>query len=145
MALDQTKIRFKGKLISASHESGGSVSSPEAEAFVSALYEEWLCRGEPIEACSVWLRNRLKGCFQSLNEEPSWVEDEPNWPFHNGLPMVFISQTAIGEHEPAVSKLSPGETVYLFGARSPEGKGFRMAYRVVSQFGALLSSGGASR
>jgi hypothetical protein len=134
MSFDPTRIRFKGKLISVAHEYGGSVETPDAEAFSSSLYDEWSHRGEPIEKCADWLRGRLKDCFQSLNEAPAWVEEEPSWPFHNGQPMVFISQTTFGEQEPARSKLSPGETVYVFGARSPEARGFRMIYKVVCQF-----------
>lgn len=134
MKLDPNKIRFNGKLISASHAVGGSIRSPDADAFASGLYEEWVLTGDPLERCPAWLRTRLQGCFQSLNEPPSWVEAEPDWPFHNGLPMVFISQTTMGSHEPSASRLSPGETVYLFGARSPEARGFRMVYKVVSQF-----------
>lgn len=134
MEFNPDRIRFKGKLFSAAHKFGGSVESKEAQAFVLSLYAEWLSTGRPLGECERWLEDRLKGCFQSLNEAPVWVEDEPDWPFHTDQPMVFISQTSIGDHEPAASKLAPGETVYLFGARSPGKEGFRMFYKVVSQF-----------
>jgi hypothetical protein len=75
--------------------------------------------------------------FISLVSPPVWVEEEPTWPFLDGKPMVFLSQTKIDRTPVSDQLLSPGSTVYLFGARQVDGKGFRMIYKTVSQFDAL--------
>ena len=137
--MNPTRVRFLGKLIVASHKHGGSIESAESEAFVDALFSEWSSLNLPIESCSAWLVKRLENCFVSLSGPPQWVEPEPSWAFHNGFPMVFISQSTFTDDALCTDKLSPGETVYLFAARSPSQRGARMVYRVVSQ----CSDGGA--
>ena len=126
MALDPQRIRFKGKVIVAALACGASVDSADAAPFVEALYSEWSSTGAPISSVEAWLQSRLAGEFQSVNAPPTWVEEEPSWPFLAGQPMTFISQSRVGH-------LSPGEVVYLFGSRRERGTGFSMVYRVVSQ------------
>lgn len=132
--MDEKKVRFKGKLISAALRKNASVEDSEARGFVDALYSEWVGSGASLDELPAWLDMRLSGEFRALNSPPVWVEEEPAWPFLDGKPMVFLSQTKMDETAISASLLSPGETVYLFGARQVAGRGFRMIYRTVSQF-----------
>jgi hypothetical protein len=102
----------------------------DAKPYLDALYSEWLSTGKQLPEVEAWLSTRLAREFKFTNEPPVWIEDEPSWLFLNGKPMTFISQSSAGA-------LSPGETVYLFGARQPKGTGFEMTYRVTSQFEGL--------
>jgi hypothetical protein len=134
MALDPDRTRFKGKLIAAAIRKGGSVEDAQAGPFIDKLLEEWRRSGATLEESARWLDERLKDVFLSLNGPPKWVEEEPAWPFLDGIPMVFLSQTQMDNSSVSVAALSPGETVYLFAARQPVGNGFKMQYRTVSQF-----------
>ena len=135
--IDPDRIRFGSRVRELVDELNASVEGPEAKAFVDALYALWQQENKPQSEIPAWLKPRLQNVFRSLAEPPRWVEEEPDWPFHNAQPMVFISQTTLDDSEVSRSSLSPGETVYLFGAREPEGTGFRMVYKVVSQFSDL--------
>ena len=132
--IDPDRIRFSARVRELADDLNASVEGPEAKAFVNALYAAWQQENRPQSEIPAWLKPRLQNAFRSLAEPPRWVEEEPDWAFHNGQPMVFISQTTLDDSEVSQSSLSPGETVYLFGTREPEGTGFRMVYKVVSQF-----------
>lgn len=134
MALDPDRIRFKGKIIAAAIRKGGSVEDAHATPFIDKLLEEWNRSGKSLEEGAAWLDVRLNGVFQSLDSPPKWVEEEPVWPFLDGVPMIFLSQTTMDNSPVSAAMLSPGETVYLFAARQSAGKGFKMQYRTVSQF-----------
>jgi hypothetical protein len=126
MALDQQRIRFLGKAIVAAQALGGSVEGDEAEAYVGALYQEWLGTGLALDQAASWLADRMANEFRHTSQPPRWVEEEPSWAFFEGKPMVFISQASAGA-------LSPGTVTYLFGARTPYKSGFKVTYRVVTQ------------
>lgn len=134
MILDKEKIRFKGKLISAALRLNASVSDAGARDFVDQIYEEWRATGLPLEESTDWLGSRLAEVFVSYNAPPVWVEDEPAWPFHQGKAMIFLCQITMDDGPFSASALSPGETIYVFAARQPVDRGFKMIYRVVSQF-----------
>jgi hypothetical protein len=126
MALDPQRIRFLGKAIGAAHRLGGSVEGDAAEAYVSALYQEWLGTGLALDQAPSWLAARMVNDFGHTSEPPTWVEEEPSWPFFEGKPMVFVSQASAGA-------LAPGTVAYLFGARTPYKSGFKVIYHVVTQ------------
>ena len=134
MALDRDRVRFKGKAISAAIRSGGSIEGDDAAAFFDELHREWVASGEPLDAASAWLEDRLCRAFAYLTEPPVWVEGDPSWPYLEGRPMVFLTQCSIEESELAMRELSPGETVYLFGGRITDGGKTRVIYRTISQF-----------
>jgi hypothetical protein len=127
VALDPQRVRFKSKALAAAMALGGSLESPDAAPFFEALYSEWLASATEMSGAEAWLRERLVGTFASVGAAPAWIDEEPAWPFLDGRPMTFLSQTPAGP-------LAPGEVVYLFGARKPRGSGFEMVYRVASQF-----------
>ena len=134
MSIDREKIRFKGKVISAALLLNASANDSEARSFVEQLYEEWRAARVPLEECSNWLMAKLARAFVSYRDKPEWVENEPSWPFFDGKPMIFLSQTRMDNDSISRDALSPGETVYVFAARQIASGGFRMVYRVVSQF-----------
>lgn len=136
MQLDQAKIRFMGKMISAAQRQNASIDHREGKGFVDAIYQEWLETHQPLELAPDWLDRRMEREFCSLSNPPIWVEDEPSWPFLDGMPMIFLSQTSVDQNAFSLARLSPGETIYLFGARQAVNGGFKMIYRTVSQYAA---------
>jgi hypothetical protein len=72
---------------------------------------------------------------------PHWVEDEPAWPFFNGEPMVFISQCTLPRNPITESQLTWETEVYVFGARIPLTKGYKIEYRIVEQFPGIDGTG----
>lgn len=101
-----------------------------------ALYKEY-CNGGNDEPVEQWLRPRFKQLFQFLVAPPQWIQDNPNWPYENGKPMVFVNQHAV-----ATDVLTPilgvDFVVYTFGARVdiPEFPGrWRVEFRTVVQDG----------
>jgi hypothetical protein len=134
MALDQERIRFKGKAISAAIKCGGSIENNEAGSFFDSLYQQWKETGLPLASAEPWLLDRLRNTFKSIGSPPKWIQDEPTWPFVDGKPMVFFGQFSMEDDEFSNRELSPGETVYLFGGRKTEGGKTRMTYCTVSQY-----------
>ncbi|MCC9658783.1 hypothetical protein [Rhodopirellula halodulae] len=134
MELDKDRIRFHGKLMSAAQRFGGSASGDESQPFVDTLYREWLDESLPLSSVGPWLDAKLQNTFESLDSPPHWVEDEPAWPFIDGVPMVFVSQTSFADTPLANDRLSVGETIYLFAGRRSDAGRIRMEYRVISQF-----------
>jgi hypothetical protein len=134
MALDPERIRFKGKAIAAAIKCGGSIEHEEAASFFEGLYHEWKSSGLGLSASEGWLIDKLKEVFRSLHEAPTWIEDEPKWPFLDGKPMIFLCQCSMPDHGVSEAELSPGETVYLFGGRKTENGKTKMVYRTVSQY-----------
>src|SRR5262245_10499096 len=115
-------------MIVAAHRKNASVEHAAAERFREEVYAEWRATGKPLEQAERWLDERLDGLFLSLREPPVWVEDEPSWPFFDGKPMVFLSQTTMHQSPLTKTALSPGETVYLFAAREKYKTGFKMRF-----------------
>lgn len=135
MQLDKARIRFHSKLMSAAQQLGGSASGDESQPFVDSLYCDWLDESLPLSSVVQWLDAKLQNVFESLDSPPEWIEEEPDWPFIDGVPMVFVSQTSFLGTPLANARLSVGETIYLFAGRRCFDDGrVRMEYRVVSQF-----------
>ena len=134
MSLDAEQMRFEGKAISVAMKLGGSLEDKEADPFLRQLFIEWKNLEIPAASAETWLNQRLAGMFTSIDVPPSWIEEEPVWPFIDGRPMIFLTQSTHPKVGALSSELSPGETVYLFaGRRTKDGK-TRIEYRLVSQF-----------
>ena len=134
MRFNADRVRFKGKAISAAIRQRASIEDEQASQFFEQLYSEWQSTGLSLNEADLWLDRRLAGEFCSLADPPQWVESEPAWPFLDGKPMVFLTQCSMGDEEISRLKLSPSETVYLFGGRKSVGSGAEMVYRTISQF-----------
>jgi hypothetical protein len=137
----QNSVWWK-KAIEIAERYGGSVAISSARPFVDKLYAEWRDSGSSQQELAAWLNSKLQHAFASVTVPPKWVESEPLWAFHEGRPMVFITQADIssqlvGGGEP----LSPGEYVYLFGLRVSSENGLTVVFKTLSQFSQLGSSG----
>lgn len=129
------EIRFYGKAMIVANDLNASCQGDEAKPFILRLFKEYSDAGKPKDVAG-WLRERLTREFKSVNAAPRWIEREPQWPFHEGRPMVFISQASLPRNEITEALLAWGCEVYLFGARIPDPEGFegyRIVYREVTQ------------
>ena len=106
----------------------------EADSFVDEIYQEYLAAGSPRNKRK-WVEERLRREFLWVGQPPKWVESEPDWPFHDGKPMVFISQTALPENDVTRTRLTFDTVIYLFGARIPVEipDGYGVIYKTVEQ------------
>ncbi len=140
MALDRDMLLFQGKAMSfADEEFAASFEGKGGEKFLDDLYAQYQAAGKP-EVRS-WLKNELAKHFFCMAEKPSWVGEEPAWPFFEGKPMGFIGQISLVENEVTKKHLTWDNVVYVFGARVPYRDGYRMEYRLVVQIRDLGGTG----
>lgn len=129
--LDKDAVRFLGRAIRIAMEFGGSVDDKGAGDYSNRLYAEFTDSGN--SSVDAWLRDRLSSEFRYILSPPVWVESEPSWAYHNGKPMVFISQVDLPENEVTASRLGYDQTVYLFGCRLPQNGEFELHYETRTQ------------
>lgn len=126
-------IEFMGDAFAvAADEYNASCEGEAAEPFVKKLFDEWTAAGSPTP-CKGWLKARLKGSFKCVGDPPQWIEEEPDWPYLNGEPMVFVAQIDLKRNAVTESNLTFNERLYVFGARVPLKRGFEMEYRIIAQ------------
>jgi len=77
--------------------------------------------GDELTEFEQWLDREIPLKFPALNKRPLWLQSR-EWPFANGLPMVFVGQIDIGvENTPDFRKYFHDYTsFYLF---MPQGRG----------------------
>ena len=139
--LDKTAMRFQARVMTLAQERfGASCEGRDAEPFLEQVYRDYVAAGSP-ERLEEWIERRLQGVFLSIGDPPRWVEDEPAWPFFEGRPMVFVSQTSLKKNIITEKDLTWDEEVYLFGIRIPLSKGYRVEYRVVTQHPGIDGTG----
>ena len=138
MAQTIEELRFCGKVAKiAEKEFGGSFSDDADRKVMREIYAQYIREGEPSDAAA-WIRRQLEHLFPCAELRPVWIEAIPQWPFHNGKPMVFVGQIDVGKSRVANELLAPETTLYVFGARESIGEGrWRMEHRVVQQFESL--------
>ena len=76
-----------------------------------------------------WIRETLKGYFRCVDKPPKWIGD-PDWPWIDGRPTVFLTQWTAPEILPENCGVIGGEVFYLFAAAVND----RSEIRVVKQF-----------
>ncbi len=64
--------------------------------FVRQLFEAFMESKLSDQQLREWLKGRLSEHFRFLDVLPEWVR-EPMWPYHEGKPMVFVTQYAVPE------------------------------------------------
>lgn len=130
---DKDAMRFQAKVMAvAKRKLNAKCEGAQAEDFLNEIYREYQEAGKPRDA-EAWITDRLRGEFLYVSDPPSWVEVEPTWPFFNGKPMVFVSQTLLPQNEVTTKHLTWDQVVYLFGARVPDPDGYMVEYRTVTQ------------
>jgi hypothetical protein len=133
VAIDRKVIEFQRRLFSvAKEEFQASCHQPEARVFVQALYEAYLETGPP-EDIFDWLRRRLQNEFRCVSSRPVWVDEEPAWPFHDGKPMIFVTQIDLPKNAVTEKDLTWDTVLYLFGKRAPGPDGDRLVFTEVLQ------------
>lgn len=139
--IDKDRLLFGSKMIGVvSREFNASCDKGEAQEFVTTVYEQYKQAGSP-KNIKHWLKEHLKNAYLSVTIPPMWVEDEPDWPYLNGKPMVFITQYAIPKNEVTGDHLTWNIVLYLFGQRVPHPQGYTVEYRIVRQFPGIDGTG----
>lgn len=131
--IDKAFLLFGAVMIEVvEHTYNASCSLQETDPYVEAMYQEF-CGIENVSA-EEWLVGRLKGEFKCVEAPPVWAT-QPEWPYCDGRPMVFVTQYSLPETGVTKSSLTWDSNLYLFGARvvCEEYDGYRMDYRVISQ------------
>jgi len=140
MGFDLNELKFCGLANTvALEEFAASFDDAPDTSLCESLYKEYLSDGSASDQRE-WLRPRIASMFECVGPRPQWIERSPQWPFLDGKPLTFISQTPVPNNSVSERNLSPDTVVYLFGTRvaSPDvSGGWEMAYRVVTQYRTL--------
>lgn len=138
--INPDRVRFKARVMAlARSHFGGSCESDDASVFLDEVADEYSAAGSPGDR-DPWIKARLSGCFASVQDPPEWV-DEPDWPFFDGQPMVFIAQHRIPKTKVSESTLTWDEVIYIFGCRVPHSRGYTVEYRIVTQILGMQGTG----
>src|SRR5262245_54509733 len=98
MAYDLNMLKFGGFANRvAMEEFAASFNDAHDVSLQDSLYKEYQDDGKPANQ-RAWLRRRLAALFECLGPRPEWIERSPEWPFLNGKPMTFISQTPVADN-----------------------------------------------
>jgi hypothetical protein len=130
--LDKDAIRFHAAMMRVALDQYGASVEGGGETYRDVVYAAYKAAGAPKDQAA-WLKEYFAKEFQSVGDRPRWVEEEPAWPFRDGRPMVFISQTTLPDNEVTRTALVSSDTLYVFGARVPAHGGFELAFEVVHQ------------
>jgi hypothetical protein len=131
--LDKNRLIFGSKMMEVVQKDYlASCDSKEGQLFVDTIYKEYLEQNSPKNTSS-WLRSTLKNYYLHVTSPPIWIEEEPEWPYLNGQPMVFISQTILPNNPTTSDHLTWDVVVYLFGGRIPHPHGFKVEYKIIEQ------------
>ncbi|MET1079256.1 MAG: hypothetical protein ABWY06_14690 [Pseudomonas sp.] len=109
---------------------------PGAEAFVDQAYAAYLENAPKNK--KTWIAEYLQDKFVFSEQPPRW-QGEPDWPFFQGQPMVFLHQFSLGlECAKSLQGAFPmGDTLYVFGSKNPpnptEGQTWETIYRMLGQ------------
>ena len=68
-----------------------SCNDDTADQYMDKLFAEWESVTDSKVTLTKWLKQRLKQDFKCISDKPKWVDD-PEWPFYEGTPMVFVGQ-----------------------------------------------------
>lgn len=85
-------------------------SSLVAESFFRNLLQSY-SGSQNDEAVVTWLNEKLAQNFVSIGDRPHWIQN-PQWPFVNGVPMIFVGQLEI--KNPPRSVFHDDTTFYVF-------------------------------
>jgi len=130
---DFNECFLKGTIaVLAEDEFGASFSDDNNNAFFEAFFEEYVKDGRP-KKIKTWARKRLADVFKCVTNRPDWYGDDPEWPFVDGKPCIFISQLEVENTENG-RLLGTERTLYLFAAKviDPDGS-WTLTYRVISR------------
>lgn len=116
-------IEFGGDVIITMEQLTGATNSPDS--WNGALLVEYKAAGEP-KAKKKWLGARLAPRFAWISHRPRWTEDEGEWCFIAGKPMIFVGQTAVPEGKDTPEDAPAGEMIYLFFEQTASGREFKI-------------------
>lgn len=83
------------------------------EPYTRKLLDAYALAGRP-KSIKKWMADRIRADFVHCGRMPRWTEDEGNWPFVDGDPMLFVAQTMLPENATTKSHLSFDKMLYLF-------------------------------
>lgn len=132
MTDERDAIRFHGLMMRVAHRHFAASVEGGGEDFRNRIYAEYRAAGASQDA-EGWLQGAFASLFLWVSKPPRWVE-EPAWPFLEGNPMIFISQSALPDNDVVAQRLAARNELYLFGARVPAGAHFSLKFEVVTQW-----------
>jgi len=111
-------------------------SDVHCDAWHDRLYQEYLSDGSPSDRKS-WIRIRLGQELIWVDSPPDWGKEEPEWPFWEDKPMVFLHQFGLPENDITRDHATWDVMLYVFGIRIPRtevhSEGYEMKYQVVAR------------
>jgi hypothetical protein len=123
------KLRFLALIDSVAGELGGTFAGqPDWQ---DRIYQEY-SKLVPAPNKKNWPSEQICPLFQCVDDPPNWVCD-PEWPFHDGHPMVFIKQISVDDTERIRGILTVDAVLFVFGALEPVDGGKRQVYKIVEQ------------
>ena len=139
--LDKDTREFRRKMFDVVEKVyNANCDTEEAEEFVIYVFEHYKLSGLP-KKINEWLKDFLKDWYQYVDKPPVWVEEEPNWPYSNGKPMIFIKQFTIPKTPITEEKLTWDNTIYVFGERIPYKSSYKVEYKIIEQIGGIDGNG----
>jgi hypothetical protein len=88
-------------------------SSLEAEAFFRELLQQYPGSVDDDEEIVRWLDEQIQRHFLSFGSRPAWIQ-APEWPFTNGMPMVFAGQIDISVKDLPFPFFHDDTSLYVF-------------------------------
>ncbi|MCB9431206.1 MAG: hypothetical protein H6668_04395 [Ardenticatenaceae bacterium] len=90
------------------------LSSIESEEFFRLLVAQYVKQGD-LDDFEEWVSEQLLVYFKYVKHKPRWLQD-PEWPFSNGLPMIFVGQFDIDPLElpNSTSLFHDATSIYVF-------------------------------
>lgn len=125
------QLKIFGLMEDVANKLGGTLAGQEA--IEKTLYLEFESINPKPKNVKKWLSERIEPLFKCVDEKPIWVCD-PEWPYLDGKPMVFIKQFSVNDREDLRGLLTVDAVLYIFGILRPDADGTLVQeYRVVDQ------------
>lgn len=126
-----SKLRLLGQMETIANKFGGTVGGQRI--IKEALYHDLVNANPAPRSKQKWLAERIEPMFKCVDERPNWICD-PEWPYEDGKPMIFIKQISVSDRDDLRGKLTVDTELYVFGILRPNDDGSLVqVYKVVEQ------------
>lgn len=107
-----------------------SIEGGDAEVFIKELYALF-SKQQEVKDKKKWLSEILNHMFPYMEHPPKW-KGEPDWPFFDGKPMIFLHQFTIPLSAQHIN-FPLTDTVYVFALKNQHELGEGSAYKLIIQ------------
>jgi hypothetical protein len=116
-------LDFGGDVMEVMRQLTGATNEPQS--WWKELLVEYKAAGRP-KGKKRWLSERLAPRFTWIPYRPRWAQDEGEWCFIGGKPMIFLGQTSVPEGKDTPQGAPTGEMIYLFFDQTASGREFKV-------------------